>query len=47
MASARSIAALRDFAAASVQSPDPARSVSELALLIAQLIECDSQPPLA
>lgn len=32
-------AALRDFAAAAAQSPDPARSVSELALLLAQLME--------
>lgn len=32
-------AALRDFAAAAAQSPDPARSVSELALLLAQLVD--------
>lgn len=32
-------AALRDFAAASAQSPDPARSVAELALLLAHLFD--------
>lgn len=32
-------AALRDFAAAARQSPDPAASVADLALLIAQAVE--------
>lgn len=32
-------AALRDFAAAAAHSPDPAKSVADLALLIAQLFD--------
>lgn len=39
MSPAQITAALRDFAAASAQSPDPARSVADLALLLAHLLD--------
>lgn len=37
-----SIAALRDFSSAVRHSPEPARSVADLALLLAQLAENDA-----
>lgn len=42
-----SIAALRDFSAAVRHSPEPARSVADLALLLAQLAENDAAAPAA
>lgn len=39
MSPAQITAALRDFAAASAQSPDPARSVADLALLLAHQVD--------
>lgn len=40
--SPKSIAALRDFSAACRHSPEPARSVADLAQLLAALAEADA-----
>lgn len=42
--SPKSIAALRDFSAACRHSPEPARSVADLAELLAACAEADSAP---